>query len=467
MAGWTWSFPLPEDGTPLALRVERAIAAAIRGGQLRAGDRLPSTRGLAEGLGISRNTAVAAYRELRAQGWIVAQPGGRTRVRVDAHPVPDPARPRRTTVAAAPALRWDLGAGEPDLRQIPAEPLARGMRRALRRGGGALLGYRDPRGLPEFLDAIGGWLAATRAVPADRTRLMATRGAQHALDLAARTFVRPGDRVAVEALGYPPAWRVLELAGARLVVLPVDGEGARIDALESALRDGPIAAVYVTPHHQYPTTVSLSAGRRLRLLDLAREHGFPILEDDYDHEFHYEGRPHPPLASADPHESVLYVGTFSKVLAPGLRLGFARGRPDRIERMVELRRVTDRQGDSVLERAVADLVDEGELPRHVRRMREVYRARRGALADALREHLGGALAFDVPSGGIALWGRVAAGIDDEAWVGRAREHGLGLRIGRHFSATGERVPGLRLVFSRHDEGELRAAVRALAAALAG
>ncbi|HMV66997.1 MAG TPA: PLP-dependent aminotransferase family protein, partial [Myxococcota bacterium] len=269
--------------------------------------------------------------------------------------------------------------------------------------------------------------------------------------------LRPGARVAVEALGYPPSWRTFEQAGAELVPVPVDAEGMQVERLAGLGVD----AVYLTPHHQYPTTVALSPARRLRLLQL----GLLVIEDDYDHEHHFDGRPLLPLAAADPR--VLYVGTLSKVLAPGLRLGFLLGPPEVIARAADLRLLNDRQGDAILESAVADLVDEGELQRHVRRMRQVYRGRRDALVEALRRHLAGAVQVDPPSGGIGLWARVDPAIDDEAWVTRARALGVGLRAGRELSVLGERTPGLRMIFSGMDERELDEAVRALARALPG
>lgn len=461
MAPWTWHLALdPDVAVPLHRQIERGLAAALHDGRLRAGDPLPSSRALAASLGVSRNTVNAALRELRAQGWITASPRGRTIVAAGlasggrAPPTEGTPRPQ-----AAPPPRWPLGAGQPDLRLFPTDALARALRRALRRAGGALLGYQDARGRPEYLAALGAWLGATRGLAAPPERLLSTRGAQHALDLVARAVLRPGERVAVEALGYPPAWHTLKRAGAVLVPIPVDSDGMQVAALESL----DLRAVYLTPHHQYPTTVPLAPARRLRLLDLSRARGWLILEDDYDHEHHYDGRPLLPLAASEP--NVAYIGTLSKVLAPGLRLGFLLGPPDLIDAALRVRHHNDRQGDAVLERAVADLVEDGELERHLRRMRRIYRARRDALGSSLRAHLSGALTFEVPSGGIGLWARVAEGIDDEVWVAGARAAGVGLRPGRELHVEGARTPGLRLVFSGMDEAELDQAVRALAAAL--
>ena len=217
--------------------------------------------------------------------------------------------------------------------------------------------------------------------------------------------MRPGDVVAVEALGYRPAWSALAATGARLVPVPVDEHGLDVDALEALAARERLRAVYVTPHHQYPTTVMLDAGRRLRLLELARTHRIAVIEDDYDFEFHYEGRPVLPLAAADRHAVVVYIGTLSKILAPPLRLGFIVAPPLLIERLAELRLSIDRQGDQVVECAVAELIEDGELQRHVRRMRRIYQARRDALVAAVRKRLGGALGFEVPAGGMALWAR--------------------------------------------------------------
>jgi GntR family transcriptional regulator/MocR family aminotransferase len=481
VAKWSWGVVLDVDGdVPLYQQVERELQRAITDGRLAPGDPLPSTRELAATAGVTRNTVVAAYRELAAQGWLSTRPGAVTRV-AGALPPAAP-RPRKAPAACGfavtplPPLRPELppprqalrlGAGEPDLRLVPSALVSRALGRALRRRRGALLGYGDPRGVPEYLRAVRGWLGAARGLATDDGRLLSTRGAQHALDLVSRALLRPGDRVLVEALGYAPAWRAFTLAGATLVVAPVDAGGLRVDAVERALCEGPLRAIYVTSHHQYPTTVPLAPDRRRALLELAARHGTAVLEDDYDHEFHYEGRPRLPLAATDPHGVVVYLGTFSKVLAPGLRLGFVHGPPALIDALTELRRASDRQGDAVTESAVAELVEDGALPRHVRRMRAVYQGRRDALAEALRRELGGALTFEVPTGGIGLWAHVDPAIDDERWVERALARGVALRPGRAFSATDERVPGLRLVFSGLDAAELGEAVRRLAAARPG
>jgi GntR family transcriptional regulator/MocR family aminotransferase len=223
-----------------------------------------------------------------------------------------------------------------------------------------------------------------------------------------------------------------------------------------------LRAVYVTPHHQYPTTAVLEQPRRLALLALAREQRMAVFEDDYDHEFHYDGRPLAPLASADPTGQVIYVGTLSKVLAPALRLGFVAAPRPVLERMTALRLVVDRQGDPVTERAVAELMADGELERHTRRMRRVYAARRDVLVEALRAAFGDALIFDVPRGGMALWARPAT-LDVERWAVACEARGVIVQPSSRFLFDPARpdARGVRLGFAAEPEERLRLGVQTM------
>jgi GntR family transcriptional regulator/MocR family aminotransferase len=211
--------------------------------------------------------------------------------------------------------------------------------------------------------------------------------------------------------------------------------------------------------------VTLSASRRLRLLELARSHRFAIIEEDYDHEFHYDGRPVLPLASADRWGVVAYVGTFSKVLAPGLRTGYVVAPRPLLASVIAHRLHPDVQGDRVLEYALAELIEEGEIQRLIRRVRREYEARRDALVGALRRSLGDSLSFSVPAGGIALWVRAADGVDIEAWAERARARGAVIVTAAHFALDGQPRPWARLGFASLDRRELEEGVRRLAAAL--
>lgn len=479
-----WTFPValdPRSPTPLFAQIARAISEDVRRGRLRPAQPLPGSRTLARTLAVHRSTVVAAYEELAAQGWVRTRPGGSTVVAVSS---PEP-RPRRFGGAAppapaaragfdvAPAAEPDaplpppgvlaLWGGVPDLRLAPHAALGRAWRRAVRARG--LLGYAaNGRGDARLRAALAALLSQARALAAGPNDLMVVRGSQMALDLTARALLLPGDVVVVESPGYAPARRAFARAGGRVVPIAVDREGLDAAAVEALVRRTRVRLVYVTPHHQYPTTVTMSPARRLALLDLATRHRIAVLEDDYDHEFHYDGRPLLPLASGDRGGVVIYAGSLAKVLAPGLRLGFVVAPRPLLDRLAAERALVDRQGDLVLERAVAELLEEGELQRHVRRLRRVYQARRDALCAALDARLAGVLRYRRPAGGMALWAAVegARGADVEAWHARALGEGLMFQTGRVFSFDGRPTAHVRLGFAIADERELERAAAILA-----
>ena len=480
-----WTFPValqagPDSGprNPIFQQIAHAIRSDIRRGRLRPGDALPGSRSLAQSLGVHRNTVLAAYRELEAEGWTTAEqrstrvardlpeaPTRRARADqgpgydLDSHLAPAPG----PSLRAAWAKALSLSGGLPDLRLVPTDLLARAYRRALKVP--ALLGYGDPLGETRLRTALSVLLSEARGLAVSADQVLVTPGSQGALDLVARTLLCPGDRVAVENPGYEAAWATLRAAGAELMPIPVDGAGLQVEALEVCLRQGPLRAIYLTPHHQYPTTVTMSAPRRLRLLELARQNRIAVLEDDYDNEFHFEGRPVLPLAGDDPGGVVIYLGTLSKILAPGLRIGFVTGPRAVVEALAARRAIADGQGNLTLQRAAAELLEEGLLQRHARKMRRTYLARRGALATALHRHLGDSVSFELPPGGMSLWLRLDPGLDAEAWARRALKAGVIVDPGHRFDFHGRPLSNLRLGYSALDERELDEAVRRLARAL--
>jgi GntR family transcriptional regulator/MocR family aminotransferase len=482
-----WEFALALDrsrGRPLPQQIAEALAAEIERGRLRPGQRLPGSRTLARTLHVHRQTVVSALEELTAEGWLVSRRASGTFV---AEGLPDArpralayagrrrAMPRRLAIELKPAPDPELptavsprgifmSGSRPDLRLLPADVIGRAYRRVVRSYGPALLSYADPAGLLRLRRGLAAMLSATRGLAVDADTIMLTRGSQMGLALTARALIGPGDVVAVEHPGYRPAWEAFRLAGAEIVPVAVDVDGLDLGALGRLVAKRPIRAVYVTPHHQFPTTVTLSAGRRLELLTLAAEAGFAIVEDDYDHEFHYSGRPVLPLASADTAGTVVYVGSLSKVLAPGLRLGFVVAPADLIGRLVAYRSFADLQGDPALECAVAELLDDGLIQRHVRKMRRIYCSRRDALAASLRRRLGGFVSFAKPSGGTAVWVTTSDAPTMARWAATARRLGVILEHGRAFTLPGRSSAGARLGFASLTEDEIRGAVRRLASA---
>ncbi|HJT96867.1 MAG TPA: PLP-dependent aminotransferase family protein, partial [Rhodanobacteraceae bacterium] len=480
MRRWELSVALdPARTQPLFLQLADAIADDIRRGRLKPGEPLPGTRELAESLALNRNTVVAGYDELAAEGLVSTRVGGGTFVSANAPPPPDapPLAPLQPTYALPPLVHAPparavlapgmlmLANGAPDVRLFPARPLARAFRRAIEHRGRALLTASDPCGHVRLRIELAAMLARTRGLVATPDTLMVTRSIEQGIDLVARTLIAPGDVVAVEAFGYPPARSVLKLAGARLAPMPLDAEGLDVDALEALLARERVRAVFLTPHHQFPTTVVMSARRRARLASLALAHGFAIVEDDYDHEFHYAGKPVLPLAAGAGRANVIYIGSLANLLAPGISSGFVVAPPPVAERIACLRAASDARGDAAVECAIAELFEDGELLRHVRRTRRIYLARRDALADSLRRRLGSALDFRVPDGGLALWARVDDAIDVAAWSRAGERAGVRFHGAQPYDFFGDEQPFVRLAFSYHDEAELDAAVARMARAL--
>ncbi|MCA9671474.1 MAG: PLP-dependent aminotransferase family protein [Myxococcales bacterium] len=494
--GWEPRIAVDEGGArPLYLRISDALRRDVRRGRLRPGQRLPGSRTLADDLGVHRNTVLAALDELSAQGWIVRVPARGTFIASDLPPA-TPGRAGAATSSHALTPGFDLpreargpseryrrarrdepqpgtlmlAGGLPDTRLVPADLLARAYRRALRRSAREVLSYGDPRGSLRLRQAIAQMLAATRGVVAAPEALLVTRGAQMGLHLVGQLLGRSprGARerpvIAVERYGYPPAWEALASGGAELVPLPVDAHGLDVEALAALAESRPVRAVYLTPHHQYPTTVPLAPARRLRLLELAARRRMAVIEDDYDHEFHFSGAPLLPLASADERGVVLYVGTLSKIFAPGLRIAWVVATPQVIERLARLRLGIDRQGDLAVEHAVAELLEDGEVARHARRMRRVYSERRAVLQAALSRELAEVLSYELPAGGLALWCR-ARGVDVDAWCQRAAELGARFDPASSFLFSSGRRPYVRLGFAPLDEVEIDEAIRRVACAL--
>jgi len=473
----------PRSGEPIYLQIAQALMREIHRGRLGPGDPLPGYRTLAEQLGVSRNTVLAAYAELRTEGWLTAAPGERSAVAAQ-RPAHLPRGGAEATTPSSPPLGigFDLGgepgaqppgarrgvlemaSGLPDPRLVPNAVLARAYRRALsspRRGGAA----EEPQGHRRLREALVRMLAGTRAVATSPERVLVARGSQMAIVLIAQALLAPGDAVAVEALGGHGAWEAVARAGARCLPVPVDGEGLRVEALELLLAQGPLRAVLVTPQRQYPTLAVLSAARRARLLELAAAHRFAVLEVDQDSEFQFGGRPQAPLAALDRAGVVVHVGTLSKVFSPDLRLAFVSGPAPLIRRMVDARAALDRHGEQALEQAMAELMEDGELQRHLNRMVQAYRSRRDALCQALCSELGEDVAVEPPAGGVALWVRTRDGLDVDAWAARALEQGVAFRPGRVFAFDGRPVPALRMGFANYPEAELEEAARRMRTAL--
>ncbi|MET9022599.1 PLP-dependent aminotransferase family protein [Actinopolymorpha sp. NPDC004070] len=383
----------PSDGGPsldLVLHLDRsqglrhgleaALREAIRSGRLRVGTSLPSTRTLAADLEVARGTVTAAYAQLTAEGYLAARQGAPTRVRWR----PDVLASEEAGGDPVPTERWDLRAGWPDPASFPRQAWAAATRRVLRGAATGAFGYGDPFGHLHLRRALAGYLGRAREVRTRPDRMLVCSGYTQALDLLCRVLRSRGAKaVAMEDPCAPRYRRIAEAAGLRVVAVPCDDDGLRVDVL----RGLDVAAVVTTPAHQYPLGVTLAPARRTRLVDWAGRTGAIVVEDDYDGEFRYDRQPVGAVQALDP-DRVVYVGTASKTLSPALRLGWLALPGWLVEPLGEAKSLADR-GSGVLDQLVlADLIERGDLDRHLRLLRQSYRRRRDLLVAGLRERGG-------------------------------------------------------------------------------
>lgn len=285
------------------------------------------------------------------------------------------------------------------------------------------------------------------------------------LHLTSQVLLRPGDLVVTGETTWSGATMNFRKAGATVLTVPVDEHGIDVDALAAYCETQPIRLVFVTPHHHYPTTVTLQPGRRIRLLQLAEQYGFAILEDDYDYDFHYLSRPILPLASADRRGMVVYVGSLTKSVAPAFRIGYVVAPTALIDEMARLRRIIDRQGDPMLEFALGQLFKTGDLKRHFRKTLRTYHARRDHFCSLLAAELPGVIQFTKPDGGLAVWARFEAKLDMDVLATRAAQEGLTISNGLFHNPPGKRLNATRLGFASSSEEELEQSVAVLKKAL--
>lgn len=441
----------------LARAIYEQVREAIAEGRLRAGDRLPASRDLAEQLAVSRHTVTTAYGFLIAEGFLEGATGAGTRVAREpigtkgaGRPlrwVPPPARPPRPARTnargrhAAPpeATTIDATIGTPDVALFPYDDWRLQTGRALRefRPGGGLR-YGDSAGDPALREAIAAWVHRSRGVRAEADRVVVTAGAQQAFDLILGVLTRPGDLVALEDPGYIP-FRDLALArGLKLAPVPVDEGGLVTGALPARAK-----LVYVTPSHQFPLGPALALPRRLELLAWARATGAVVVEDDYDSEFHFSDRPLEPLYRLDGGDHVVYVGSFSKTLSPALRAGFLVAPHELAAAIARLRRLVDWHSPTPLQRTLARFLADGMMDRHLRRARKAYRARHELVFGWFRgpgRHIGEPISTDA---GLHLAIRLPPGADEAAFVEGALGAGLAIE-GLSKYALGSPRPGFAI-----------------------
>ncbi len=480
------------DGSgPLYQQLYAALRSAILEGRLKPGARLPSTRTLARDAGVSRNTALLAYDQLLAEGYAVGKRGSGTYVAAE---LPESQLAARRTASADPRagaasprlseygrrlvdgpdfrlerpavdrkrVYFDFRYGEPAVGEFPQDTWRRLLLRRTRSASQRSLAYGPPAGCPALREAIADYLRRARAVKCTADQVIVVSGSQQALDLCARVLLDAGDRVLLEDPTYQGARNVFLAAGASLVTLPVDGDGLDVSQLARAARQ--VRLAYVTPSHQFPAGAILALPRRLALLAWAQQTGAYLLEDDYDSEFRYDGRPVESMQGLDTAGRVIYIGTVSKVLFPALRIGYLVLPDALVEPFTTAKWLTDRGSATLEQEALADFISGGHFERHLRRSRTRNAERRAVLLDALQTHLGDRAAVMGANAGIhlVLWFPAIPAAGEAALIQRAAAAGVGVYPIAPYFAAPPQPAGLLLGYAALDTAGIREGIARLA-----
>ena len=482
-ATYELALPHPKGDVPAYQWLYEAVRSEILGGRLRAGTRLPATRELARQYGLARGTIVNAFDQLTAEGYVEGSVGSGTYV---SKVLPDkwlqiaprrPERPamqgRRRPAVSEYARRAELfrcyenrpirafRANLPALELFPTTLWTKITTRCLRRISRRNLMGCEPLGYEPLRHAIAEYLGRSRGVRCRPEQVAVVSGVQEAIDLTARLLLNPGDRVCVENPGYPGAVLAFQAFGAKISAAAVDHDGMTIH--EAPLRG--VRLIYVTPAHQFPMGTTMSLARRLQLLECAGKSGAVILEDDYDSEYRYSGRPIPALQGLDDRGLVLYAGSFSKVLFPALRLGYMVIPLELLRRFEAALSLTVRHAPLLEQLVLTDFITEGHFGRHLRRMREVYAERLSILMDEGRRRLAGLLEISSVEAGLQTAGWLMAGMDAESAAASAAKRNVDVTPIQRYGRSGGVPQGLQLGFAALDPKEIRRGARELATAL--
>jgi GntR family transcriptional regulator/MocR family aminotransferase len=444
-----------ESDVPMYRQIESFLRQAIISGRLPPGTRLPATRCLAQDLGVNRMTVESGYAELEADGLVTARVGSGTYV-LPPRPLPptvddgpdgpwptwqadlladdvpaDPPTPQELLRAANHPHPIDFGGGVGDPRLFPADEFRRVLQTLLRREPIATLEYGDLRGYEPLRETIAHVLAS-QGIQSSADNILITSGSQQALALTAQLLLKPGNAVLVESPTYGGGLDLFRALGLRLLSIPTDACGMRVDRLEPLLQIHHPGLIYTIPNFHNPTGACMSSRRRRELVELADRYNVPILEDDFVGDLRYEGRAQPALKALDPGGRVLYTSTFSKMLMPGLRVGFLVAEGPAYGRLVAHKRVTDLATSNLIQRALEAYVTVGRYQAHLRRTRRVYCKRRDVMLQAIERFLPADVYVTPPQGGLFIWLRLPKGISSTELLPLACEQGVAFAPGSTF-----------------------------------
>ncbi|TYR31768.1 PLP-dependent aminotransferase family protein [Sphingobacterium phlebotomi] len=465
-----------QSAIPIFRQIANSLIKLIRKGKIKPGYQLPATRDMASMLKLNRTTIVAAYEEMQAQGWleVIKRKGNFVAQHL---PVTSPksfeastqerllsldqkifyrqiAVPQPLTRQLKP-YQMMINDGYPDARIAPLDLIVdRYKFLSGRTNVHNRLLADGSKGSNLLRTELAHFLSKTRALDITPEQVLITHGAQSAISIAASMILQPGSTVVVGDLNYPLADRLFEQQGAKLIKVKVDHNGIDIDEIENICKQSVPSLLYIVPHHHHPTTVTLSAERRNKLLDIIRRYRLPVIEDDYDYDFHYENAPILPLASAEHDNFVLYIGSISKTLSPTVRLGYLIGAEDFIWQASKLKQVLDIRGDVLFEESVGHLFNSGEMQRHLRRSVKLYKSRRDEFCEILNSSLGDHAKFNVPNGGMAVWTLFDPGYSIPQLSERLAAQGIYLNDGSIYKYKDD-TNGMRLGFASLNTNEMQ------------
>lgn len=460
----------------LYIQVCNNFISLITNGTLKPSDVLPSSRILAELIGINRNTVKLAYEELVSQGWAESVERKGVFVLSKLPVISKTIVPKEDKeIDNGDSFVWTnnfknaipnrnyqkalltIDDGFPDVRLAPVDQLMREYRSLSRKFYGKnFLKYGSSKGSENLRNSISNYLANTRGLTTSPDNILISKGSQMGIYLTSQLLLNASDTIAVGVSNYSFADETFKHMEAKLLRIPIDANGMDIDYLEEMLQKpkNVIKAVYVIPHHHFPTTVTLSMQRRLKLLNLAKQYHFAIIEDDYDFDFHYENKPYLPLASIDHNHNVIYIGSISKTFAPALRIGFMCASSGFIDAAASLRELIDKQGDTLLEDAFSVLFNNGEMDRHFRKSLKIYKQRRNLFCDLLESDFKETINFTIPEGGLAVWSNFDPKIDLHQMSQTASKNGLNIDNGNFYKNESFVTNAMRMGFASLDEKEM-------------
>lgn len=489
----TLNLTLDSSNQKLYLQIANAIRHAIESENVMPTEKLPSARSLAEQLSVNRHTIMAAYNELVAQGWVETRLRQGYRVAAilpifsskelnkqfkqkpnqltyqsaneNTHQDQEELIHKHTwrlvksndseTPLAATQYEYNFAGGNPDINLFPFNEFRGFMNQALNRPDIKELNYGNNNGFTPFIKEVSTYLRRVRSIT-DK-EIIVVNGTQEALYIISQVLIKTGDKIAVESLGYKPAWNAFSNAGAQLIAVKQTDQGIDIEHLEQLINTQTIRLLYLTPLHQYPTTTTLAMSKRKKIYQLAQQYNFPIIEDDYDHEFHYNSQPLAPMAANDPVGLVIYLSSFSKIMFPGIRLGIIAVDKSLAQAIVNYRALLNHKVNVPLQDAVGRWMKDGGFERHLRKVTRHYQKRRQYMVELLTQFIeeGLNIEFSIPAGGMALWVNVGSNAQKIADLAKQQNIYLLAEHAFHLDKKNDQDKFIRLGFAGQDEHKIR------------